>query len=359
MNEIKYKKGVGLDLGTNAIVRARLVETDEVVTTWIRDAFLNLKPTNKIVQNTMRKGLEKAGISFLEKDDCFIIIGDDALNAAVERGLTTQRPMSKGVVSPREAQALPIFKVLIKKVLGTPVEENEVCVYSVPASPVDAPFDSDFHSSMINAILKDLGYKGVVMNEAQAIVYSELDDQDYTGIALSFGAGMVNVCISNGGEPVAVFATSKSGDYVDEKSAIALGYDSTPGVYNEVTPSTVQLTKETCHLDLTSPDPEDKSQQAICTYYQSLMNYTIDNIVYQLKKLNPPPKFTQPIVMVVSGGTSKPKGFVELFKKCVDKKLKEGELPFDIKEVRHAKEPLDSVARGCLLASQLEYPDEE
>ena len=153
MNEIKYKKGVGLDLGTNAIVRARLVETDEVVTTWIRDAFLNLKPTNKIVQNTMRKGLEKAGISFLEKDDCFIIIGDDALNAAVERGLTTQRPMSKGVVSPREAQALPIFKVLIKKVLGTPVEENEVCVYSVPASPVDAPFDSDFHSSMINAIL--------------------------------------------------------------------------------------------------------------------------------------------------------------------------------------------------------------
>lgn len=358
MDNEKFCKGVGLDLGTNAIVRARLEkESHEAFTTWVRDAFLTLTPSNKIVRNTMKKGLEKAGVKFLENEKSFIIIGDDALTQAVERGLTTQRPMSKGVVSPREADALPIFKVLIQSVLDKPVQMGEVCVYSVPASPIDEPFDSEFHSNMINEILSSLGYKGMAMNEAQAIVYSELEDEDYTGMALSFGAGMVNVCISNAADPVAVFATSKSGDYVDERSAVALGYDPTKGAHNSITPSTIQLTKETCGLDLSNPDPDDRAQKAIVTYYKALLNYTVDNIIYQLNKLESPPRFGEPIVVIVSGGTSKPIGFVELFTEVL--KAKEDELPFKVKEVRHAKEPLDSVARGCLLASQLEYAEEE
>lgn len=357
MVDTKFSKGVGLDLGTNAIVRARLEEgTEEVVTSWVRDAFLTLTPSNKIVKNTMKAGLKKSGVKFLEKENVFIIIGDDALNQAVERGLTTQRPMSKGVVSPREAEALPIFKVLIESVLGKPQCENEVCVYSIPASPVDEPFDSEFHSRMIDEILASLGYKGIAMNEAQAIVYSELDDQDYTGVGLSFGAGMVNVCVSNSADPVAVFATSKSGDYVDERAAVALGYDASRGAQNSITPSTIQLTKETCDMDLRNPDSEDRAQRAIATYYKSLITYTVDNIIYQIKKLETPPRFSEPIVVVVSGGTSKPRGFVDMFKEAL--KEKEGELPFKIKSVRHAKEPLDAVARGCLIAAQLEYGEE-
>jgi len=265
--------------------------------------------------------------------------------------------MRKGVVSPKEVHALPMFKVLIQNVLGDPVEKGEICVYSVPASPVDEPFDKEFHSNMINSILKSLGYSGVPMNEAQAIVYSELEDNDYTGIAISCGAGMINICICNSGDPLATFSVSKSGDYVDERTAVALGYDPADGSKNMITPSTVQLTKETCDLDLNNPDPEDRVQQGIVTYYESLMNYAVDNIIYQINKLETPPRFQQPIVVIVSGGTSKPKGFVELFSERLLEKSKD--LPFEIQEVRHAKEPLDAVARGCLLAAMLEYPEEE
>jgi len=142
MSENNFCKGVGLDLGTNAIVKARLTTEDEVVTSWIRDAFLILEPTNKIIKNTMKKGLSKAGVKFLEKDDKFIILGDDALNQSVERGMTTRRPMSKGVMSPKEADALPMFKVLVSNILGKPLTEKELCVYSIPSSPIDEPFDS-------------------------------------------------------------------------------------------------------------------------------------------------------------------------------------------------------------------------
>jgi len=53
--------------------------------------------------------------------------------------------------------------------------------------------------------------------------------------------------------------------------------------------------------------------------------------------------------VVVAGGTSKAKGFVDLFAK----KLEENGFPLPVKEVRHAADPLHAVARGCLIAAQV------
>jgi len=48
----------------------------------------------------------------------------------------------------------------------------------------------------------------------------------------------------------------------------------------------------------------------------------------------------------VSGGTSKPKNFVELFRKVFN----EGkEFPYDVSEIRQAENPLLSVSKGCLI----------
>jgi len=51
----------------------------------------------------------------------------------------------------------------------------------------------------------------------------------------------------------------------------------------------------------------------------------------------------------VAGGTSKAKGFVDMFAA----KLKENDFPLPVKEVRHAADPLHAVARGCLIAAQV------
>jgi imidazole glycerol phosphate synthase subunit HisF len=59
------------------------------------------------------------------------------------------------------------------------------------------------------------------------------------------------------------------------------------------------------------------------------------------------PKFSAPIPVIVSGGTSRAQGFVPAFRSA----LQQVELPFSISEVRHAKDPLRAVARGCLLAA--------
>jgi hypothetical protein len=59
------------------------------------------------------------------------------------------------------------------------------------------------------------------------------------------------------------------------------------------------------------------------------------------------PKIGHPIPLVVSGGTSMPKGFLE----CFTSALKEQELPVRLSEVRMSADPLNSTARGALMAA--------
>ena len=61
------------------------------------------------------------------------------------------------------------------------------------------------------------------------------------------------------------------------------------------------------------------------------------------------PNFPDPITVIISGGTSKAINFDKLF----EQELRSKSLPFKIKTVRNASDPLNSVARGCLLNALL------
>jgi intein/homing endonuclease len=189
-NEVKVDtevkaSGVGLDCGTGFLVSCRINNSGDIETKSVRDSFLELEPKGELVFKMMKKGLDKSGVSYIQEGKKLHILGEDSLNVSIEKQMTVRRPMEKGVISPREAQALPLFKMLLKELLGEPVVPGEVVVYSIPAPPDDAPFDVEYHKNVIERVLEDLGYKGKAINEAQAIVFSELEEEDYTGIAIS------------------------------------------------------------------------------------------------------------------------------------------------------------------------------
>jgi len=58
----------------------------------------------------------------------------------------------------------------------------------------------------------------------------------------------------------------------------------------------------------------------------------------------------KPIPMVLSGGTAMPKGFRDRFEKL----LKESEFPLPLSEIRMAESPLNSTAKGALVAALAE-----
>ena len=62
------------------------------------------------------------------------------------------------------------------------------------------------------------------------------------------------------------------------------------------------------------------------------------------------PKLDRPIPIVLSGGTAKPRGFMQKFEAAA----KAGDFPVQISEIRLAKDPLTATARGCYIAAMSE-----
>ena len=349
----KMLPGRGLDVGTGFIVEARMSEDGTVHTRSVRDSFLELVPKNKMVYKVMRKSLEQAGIDFLEEDGVFNVLGDDSLKKSVETNAVIKRPMRKGVLSPKEMKAIPMFTALVKELLGEPVIPNEPIVYSVPADPGDEDFEIVWHENAIKSILSSLGYKGTSINEAQAIVFSELAEEgdDYTGIAISCGAGMCNVAISNMADLLSAFSIGKGGDYVDYSTATSLGYDpKDPSGSTDITPNLVTFIKEG-GVDIRKiifEGEDSRVKSSIAAHYQNLIKYMVANLAAEIQSMENKPKFLAPIKIVVSGGTSLATGFLEVFEKELAEVKKD--LPFEVKEVVHASSPLTAVAEGALLA---------
>jgi hypothetical protein len=338
MSEIKL--GTGLDIGTAFLVMAREDENGKIVTTTQRDAFFEIQPTTKVHEKMIKAAIQKDKAKYLEFDDSIYLIGQYAVDKANERHQQSRRPLQKGIISPKEKQAIPILKFIIKELVGPARQPNEPLYYSIPAMPIDQDidgFDTGYHQDVVGGYLKSLGYKAVGLNEAEAIAYSELLDDGLTGITLSFGAGMINAAVMSSGDPVLRFSTTKAGDWIDRMAAIASNQPDT----------LVQAEKES-GIDLRKP--ENDIQEAISIYYQRLIKYTLSSIADKLSNSPELPTFTHKINIIVSGGTSLVGGFIELF----NAELKNIDFPIEIGEVKRASDQLTAVAKGCYLAASMD-----
>ena len=329
----------GLDVGTSFIVLSS--EKDgNIEYKDFRDAFYVIRPTTPVATKMIEKGL--SGKTFIkDTDGSFIILGKDAIEKAVERNDAAKRPMYRGVVSAKEKNAKRVLAFILKEVVGQSSEPGEKLVFCIPAQPVDQEdedFDVGYHKDVVKTVLAECGYDARAINEAEALCYSELEDDDYTGVAISCGAGMTNVCVMLNGEPTVVFSTTKSGDWIDRMSAVATGE----------TDSVVQAEKEGGNFKIGEPN-DNPVLSAVSSYYERLIDYTTKQLAFALTNHKSLPKFKNPLKIVVAGGTSQAQGYVENFKQ----KLEENNFPLPVKDVVHAADPLHAVSKGCLIASKV------
>jgi hypothetical protein len=331
---------VGLDVGTSYIVLSKEDNSGSIVYKDFRDAFYIIKPTTPVATKMIEKGLN-GKVFIQDSDGSFILLGKDAIEKAIERNDTAKRPMYKGVVSAKEKDAKRILAFILKEVVGKASEVGEKLVFCIPAQPVDQEdedFDVGYHEDVVKTILAECGYDAKAINEAEALCYAELENDDYTGIGVSCGAGMTNVCVMLNGEPTVTFSTTKSGDWIDRMSAVATGEPD----------SVVQAEKENGGFKI-GVQNDNQVLAAVSAYYERLIDYTTKQLSLALNGHKLLPKFKNPLTIVVAGGTSQADGYVDLF----SKKLVENNFPLQIKEVKHAEDPLHSVSKGCLIASKV------
>ena len=62
---------------------------------------------------------------------------------------------------------------------------------------------------------ESLGYKAVAINEGLAVIFSELEDHNFTGIGISCGGGMCNATLAYLSIPSIMFSITKGGDFID------------------------------------------------------------------------------------------------------------------------------------------------
>jgi actin-like ATPase involved in cell morphogenesis len=330
----------GLDIGTCFLVCASKDPKDtqaEIQINSVRDAFLDIEAEQSVLNM-----LKMSNTSFVQEKDSIYIVGENALSLANMFKREARRPMSKGIIAAGELDAEKILIILIKSILKEPAVENEICYYSVPAKPIDRDVDIVYHEAVFKKIVEAFGYKAVSMNEAAAIVYSNCEGSGFTAIASSFGAGMVNTALLFQTMVGMSFSISKSGDYIDENAAKAVG----------TTATRIMSIKEK-GVDLLNPSAGDpkyiREREAIVVYYRNLINQVINGIKKEFKKDQASIELPAHIPWVISGGTAKSINFLEFFKQEFEKVR--DTFPIGISEIRMARDPLNDVAKGLLIAA--------
>jgi hypothetical protein len=335
----QYNPAVGLDVGTMNLVAARRLwaSSDKVETKRIRDAFLDLDPEAK-------KTLRLSKVDYVEHEGNLIVLGDSALNMANLFKREVRRPLSRGVISAGELDAQQILSLLIGNVIGEPVSTGEHCFYSVPASPIDDETqDIIYHTEVFRKILSELGYTPHPMNEAMAIIYSQCADESFSGLAVSFGSGMCNIALAYQAMMGMDFSLARGGDWVDTHAAKATGS----------TASRMCAVKE---KGVNLADPKNRDEEAIALYIRALIKYCLDNIAVQFRKVQSTVDLPDPVPFVISGGTSRAGGFLEVFKDEFESVKKRG-FPIEISEIRAAANPMTAVADGLLILATEEHAE--
>lgn len=329
--EEKFLSPRGLDVGTMNLVSAILKNPKASP----KDAATKRTRNNYIkIENT--EDFDVTRYSHVVIDGETFILGEDAFKLANVFNNKVSRCMSQGLIAAGDLDGMDVVSAMISGLVGRGDKQTK-CVFSVPADPIDKETDNKYHENFFSHILQKLDWVPVPLNEAMAVVLSELDDDDCTGIGISFGAGMTNVCIAYQGIIVKQFSVAMGGDWIDQQSATM-----TRLAVNRMT-----ALKEKKEFSIINPQCDKKEMrrhmEIIASYYRALITDVTRAIMLQFSSLTA--QFPDAIPVVISGGTSMADGFAE----AVHEIFQEHEFPFEISEVRVSNDSMYAVARGCLI----------
>ncbi len=247
-----------------------------------------------------------------------------------------RRPMVHGLLNPQEPHSLAVVRQILTRLVGTAAREKQRLAFSIPAPPAGGGDTAlAYHEASVRRILTELGYDCRPVEEGLAVVYGELALTNYTGIAISFGGGLSNVCLAVLSLPVWSFSLPKAGDFIDAHTALATGERA----------ARIRVQKEQAFQF--NGFTADRVYNALSVYFEEVMQSVAEELARACARHLP--RLDQAIPVVLSGGSALPGGFLDRFRGV----LESADLPVPISEVQLAPEPLWSTAKGALVAASL------
>jgi len=330
----------GLDCGTSFYIAA----TEDKIKKQ-RNAFLTVDGE----VNQVKRMLKRQGIPFVEKGNKIHIVGQHAFNyAQIFSTAELKRPMKSGLLNPTEKDSLPVLNAIIGELLGD-ATDKETCVYCVPSKPIDVQREVSYHEDVLRTIIEQYGYNVKKIEESVALGYEGLVDTQLTGIAISMGAGMCNIAVMYQGMTALSFSVSRGGDWVDDNVSMDTGVSKAKVTNIKESSDTLDLSKGV-YQDIYEEGTEEANVLiAIRSYYGALINYLLTNLKVQFEGVENVPNFPDAVPIVIGGGTSLVKGFLDVFNEQFD----QNEFPIPVSEIILIEDAHTAVARGCLSEAQL------
>ena len=336
----------GLDCGTSFYIAA----TEDKIKKQ-RNAFLTVD--GEVSQ--VKRMLKRQGIPFVEKGNKIHIVGQHAFNyAQIFSTAELKRPMKSGLLNPTEKDSLPVLNAIIGELLGD-ATDKETCVYCVPSKPIDVQREVSYHEDVLRTIIEQYGYNVKKIEESVALGYEGLVDTQLTGIAISMGAGMCNIAVMYQGMTALSFSVSRGGDWVDDNVSMDTGVSKAKVTNIKESSSSLDLSSGTYNDIYEEGTDEANVLIASRSYYGALINYLLTNLKVQFEGVENVPNFPEPVPIVIGGGTSLVKGFLDVFNEQFD----QNDFPIPISEIILIEDAHTAVARGCLSEAQLIEEDEE
>ncbi|HXI42500.1 MAG TPA: hypothetical protein VNH18_27935 [Bryobacteraceae bacterium] len=333
MKTTEQSSVLGLDIGTSHIVAARYSEENFQYEREL-NAFVSI-PYTKLAESLMTK----ENINHAVKGKEILVFGNESQQFAELFHVETRRPMMDGILNPSESDGLLVIRQIITRLLGRAKKPGQRMYFSVPAPAAGVADDKfTFHETTLREVLCELGYDPKSITEGLAVVYGELGDSNFTGIGVSCGGGMCNVCLAYLSVPVISFSVPKGGDYIDANSAAAISDLAT----------SVRVEKERGFRF--NGFFENKTYHALSVYYDDVIQSLVKSMHDAFSNTSKLPKLKQPVPMLLSGGTTMPPGFRERFEKA----LRASDFPIELAQIRTAADPLHSTAKGTVIATLCE-----
>ena len=327
--ELEYVQPLGLDVGTSRIVVARNGERKYEYEAEL-NAFITL-PHSKLAESL----LQRENVFHEVQGSELVVAGNDAQKFAEVFHAETRRPMKGGVLNPNEPHSLSVVRRIITKLIGKATVEGQKVFFSVPAAGSEGDNGIAYHQASIRQILVDLGYEPTPIEEGLTVVFGELGAYNYTGIGISCGSGLSNVCLAVLSVPVISFSIAKAGDYIDSSAALVTGEMATR----------LRIQKEQ-FFQLNGMNG-DRVHNALNVYYHEMISGLVQALRGHISATQRLPKLDQAVPLVLSGGTAMPKGFLEQFGRT----LRSSDFPVPLSEIRMSADALNSTARGALMAA--------
>jgi hypothetical protein len=326
--ETANTSAIGLDVGTSRIVTARQAN-HEIKYDVQLNAFVTI-PYSKMTE----KVLAKERVPHHVDGNEILVHGNESERFADLLNKDVRRTMTRGLLNPDEPDSVKLIREITAAIAGRAEKGQKLC-FTVPAAPLGAEENLTYHEATIRQILGELGFEASSINEGLAVVYAELESTNYTGIGISCGGGLCNVCLAYLSVPVVSFSIPKAGDFIDANAASVTGEHA----------NRIRILKEQSFY--LNGSFENKLYQALGVYYDDMIQSLVAGLRNTFQGARNLPKLSKPIPLVLSGGTAMPKGFGERFEKI----LRASDFPIELSEIRVAADPLTATAKGALVAA--------